>query len=82
MESKGGKLMISCHAENEHALISIEDTGPGIPAANLGRIFDPFFTTKAVGKGSGLGLSICYGLIHQMGGEIEVESDLGRGGSV
>ncbi|WP_320175375.1 ATP-binding protein [Maridesulfovibrio sp.] len=79
MESKGGKLMISCHAENEHALISIADTGPGIPAANLGRIFDPFFTTKPVGKGSGLGLSICYGLIHQMGGEIEVESDLGRG---
>lgn len=79
MEAEGGILSITCCAEDDQALISVADTGPGIPAANLGRIFDPFFTTKPVGKGSGLGLSICFGLIHQMGGEIEVESGVGQG---
>ncbi|WP_432734979.1 sensor histidine kinase [Maridesulfovibrio sp. FT414] len=79
MESEGGKLTISCRAEDGQALVTVADTGPGIPESNLGRIFDPFFTTKPVGKGSGLGLSICYGLIHQMGGEIEVESGVGLG---
>ncbi len=79
MEAKGGKLMISCKAGDDMAHVTVADTGPGIPEANLSRIFDPFFTTKPVGKGSGLGLSICYGLIHQMGGEIEVESGVGLG---
>ncbi|NDV22709.1 PAS domain-containing sensor histidine kinase [Desulfovibrio sp. JC022] len=79
MESTGGKLMISCYAGDEMAHISIADTGPGIPEAYLSRIFDPFFTTKPVGKGSGLGLSICYGLIHRMDGDIEVESGVGMG---
>lgn len=79
MESSGGKLMINCYAQDDMAHISIADTGPGIPEAYLSRIFDPFFTTKPVGKGSGLGLSICYGLVHQMGGDIEVESGVGLG---
>ncbi|CCO23733.1 Histidine kinase [Maridesulfovibrio hydrothermalis AM13 = DSM 14728] len=79
METKGGKLTITCRAEDGQAYVSVADTGPGIPAANLSRIFDPFFTTKPVGKGSGLGLSICFGLIHQMDGEIEVESGVGQG---
>lgn len=79
MEPGGGRLMIGCHAGDGLAYISVADTGPGIPEANLDRIFDPFFTTKAVGKGSGLGLSICYGLVHSMGGEIEVESGAGLG---
>lgn len=79
MEAEGGKLSINCRETDGMAYISVADTGPGIPAANLGRIFDPFFSTKPVGKGSGLGLSICYGLIHRMGGEIEVESVAGQG---
>ncbi|WFS63932.1 cache domain-containing protein [Pseudodesulfovibrio thermohalotolerans] len=79
MEPEGGKLSISCFMETGQAVITVGDTGPGIPAANLGRIFDPFFTTKPVGKGSGLGLSICFGIIHQMGGEIDVESTVGVG---
>ncbi|NDV18500.1 two-component sensor histidine kinase [Pseudodesulfovibrio sp. JC047] len=79
MEPVGGVLSIICTTSHGSALILVEDTGPGIPAANLNRIFDPFFTTKPVGKGSGLGLSICFGIIHQMGGEIEVESTVGKG---
>jgi two-component system NtrC family sensor kinase len=75
----GGTLSIACRADSKQAEIIVADTGPGIPKANLNRIFDPFFTTKAVGKGSGLGLSICFGIIHQMGGEIDVESTIGKG---
>jgi two-component system NtrC family sensor kinase len=79
MEADGGTLTITCGREGNEAVVVVADTGPGIPAANLGRIFDPFFTTKPVGKGSGLGLSICFGIIHQMGGDIEVESTVGEG---
>ena len=80
MDTKGGgTLSIVCRANTGKAEIIFADTGPGIPKVNLHRIFDPFFTTKPVGKGSGLGLSICYGIIHQMGGEIDVESTVGKG---
>ena len=59
--------------------IEVHDTGAGIAPEHLARIFDPFFTTKPMGQGTGLGLSICQGLVQAMGGEIEVESQLGRG---
>jgi PAS domain S-box-containing protein len=59
--------------------VEVRDTGCGIAAENLQRIFDPFFTTKQVGSAMGLGLSICYGIVHAMGGEIQVESSLGKG---
>lgn len=79
MEKKGGRLDIATESRDDHIAITVEDTGPGIPASNLGRLFDPFFTTKPVGKGTGLGLSICYGIINKMGGKIEVESTVGVG---
>ncbi len=79
MEKEGGTLDIATRREKEHLLIKMADSGPGIPAANLERIFEPFFTTKSVGKGTGLGLSICYGIVKKMGGEITVESAVGKG---
>lgn len=57
----------------------VRDTGMGIPAENLTRIFDAFFTTKPVGVGTGLGLSICHRIISGLGGELEVESEIGKG---
>ncbi|RPJ06757.1 MAG: sensor histidine kinase [Deltaproteobacteria bacterium] len=77
--NKGGKLTLSTRAQNGFAVVDVTDTGSGIPAANLNRIFDPFFTTKAVGKGAGLGLSICYGIINKLGGRIEVTSTVDVG---
>jgi PAS domain S-box-containing protein len=59
--------------------LSVQDTGVGIPAENLATIFHPFFTTKPVGQGTGLGLWICAGIVHGLGGEIVVESAVGRG---
>ena len=59
--------------------VQIQDTGGGIPAAVLPRIFDPFFTTKPVGMGTGLGLSVCHGIVAKLGGDIKVDSKPGIG---
>jgi signal transduction histidine kinase len=55
-------------------ILTIADNGPGIPEGNLPRVFDPFFSTKAVGRGTGLGLAVVYGLVRDLGGTIDVES--------
>jgi CheY-like chemotaxis protein/two-component sensor histidine kinase len=60
-------------------VVEVRDSGSGIPADIIGRIFDPFFTTKPPGIGTGLGLSICQRIVTEMGGQIEVASDFGRG---
>ena len=75
----GGKIDITSRLAGRQVLVTVEDDGPGIPEANLDRIFDPFFTTKPVGEGNGLGLSICFGIIQRMGGEIEVHSTIDVG---
>ncbi|MBA3036375.1 MAG: GHKL domain-containing protein [Desulfobacterium sp.] len=76
-----GKITISTSFDSisKGVEISINDTGSGIAPENLGKIFEPFFTTKSVGKGTGLGLSISYSIIKSLGGDISVQSELGKG---
>jgi PAS domain S-box-containing protein len=63
-------------------IVSLKDTGVGIPPENLDRVLEPFFSTKPVGKGTGLGLSLCYGIIEAHGGKLEIQSRLGEGTEV
>jgi signal transduction histidine kinase len=60
-------------------LIRVSDTGTGIPKENMGRLFTPFFTTKQIGKGTGLGLPIAYGIVKLHHGQINVQSEPGKG---
>lgn len=66
-------------AAGEWAALEVEDTGEGIAPELLARVFEPFFTTKGVGQGTGLGLAMVYGLVHQNGGQIELTSTPGKG---
>lgn len=75
----GGKLWIRAAARPNRLAIEIEDTGIGIPSEDLSKIFEPFFTTKEVGKGTGLGLAVCYGIITDHGGRVSVRSNVGKG---
>lgn len=74
-----GKLVIKTQKSDEVIQVTFTDDGPGISEENMKRIFDPFFTTKDVGKGTGLGLPICYGIVEAHGGRIYAKSKLGAG---
>lgn len=88
----GGRLQIACRTETENVTkgqaglinyvgIEVSDTGTGIAPQMMEKIFDPFFTTKSRGQGTGLGLSIVHGIVKNLGGRIEVQSDPGQGSS-
>jgi signal transduction histidine kinase/FixJ family two-component response regulator len=74
-----GKISIRLERGGDDLLVSVEDTGAGIPLEVRARIFDPFFTTKAVGRGTGLGLSIARAIVEKHGGSLTFETEVGRG---
>ena len=72
------QINISTYSQDDHVVVTVSDTGIGIPEEIKDKIFEPFFTTKEVGKGMGLGLSILYGIVKEYGGEIDIESLPGK----
>jgi two-component system, NtrC family, sensor kinase len=76
---KGGWLSITTAVSESEALVELSDTGVGIPSEHLARIYDPFFTTKTEGRGTGLGLSVTYGIVQEHGGTLTCESDVNQG---
>ena len=78
--ARGGTLRISTGANGtEEVMVEFADSGSGIPPEAIGKIFEPFYTTKPPGRGTGLGLTICYGIVEENGGRISVESQPGQG---
>jgi two-component system NtrC family sensor kinase len=72
---EGGTLTISTRVQGERLLIGVHDTGTGIPPESMKHIFQPFFTTKQMGKGTGLGLAVVYGIVKMHKGDIKIESN-------
>ncbi len=77
--SQGGDLDIRTLVENGRVILEVADSGEGIPPENLSRLYDPFFTTKGAGRGTGLGLSVTYGIVKDHGGQLAVRSQVGEG---
>jgi two-component system NtrC family sensor kinase len=76
---EGGVLRISCGRNGSRVFVEVTDTGAGILPENVPKIFEPFFTTKEVGEGTGLGLAVCYGILTEHGGSLDVQSTVGVG---
>ncbi|MEQ8191665.1 MAG: ATP-binding protein [Candidatus Eremiobacterota bacterium] len=79
MSEHGGTLTVKTEKQNDIIKITFSDTGPGIKPEDIPKVFDPFFTTKKVGEGTGLGLSVSYGMVKQNKGKIYVHSKEGEG---
>jgi signal transduction histidine kinase len=67
---------------DKHVVIAFKDNGCGMESETLNKVFEPFFTTKIVGKGTGLGMAISFGIIEEHAGSIEIESTFGKGTTV
>jgi signal transduction histidine kinase len=76
---KPGQIRVATRAEGDTVVITVADTGCGIPPEIRGRVFDPFFTTKPTGKGTGLGLTISYDIVRKHGGTLAFETEVGKG---
>jgi C4-dicarboxylate-specific signal transduction histidine kinase len=73
------RLNIRTHLENRHVIVTVTDNGIGMSDKVKNKLFEPFFTTKKVGKGTGLGVSISYGIVKDYDGAIEIDSEVSRG---
>jgi len=73
------RLSIKSFVENDQVMVHVNDTGTGMSEEVKNKIFEPFFTTKKVGKGTGLGVSISYGIVKDYSGSIEIDSEIGTG---
>ena len=76
---EAGMVEIATSAEAGQVVATVRDTGCGIPPEIIDQIWNPFFTTKSVGQGLGLGLAVSYNIVKKHQGEIEVESEVGKG---
>jgi two-component system NtrC family sensor kinase len=76
---ESGTLSMVATNSNGRVVVEVSDTGVGIPLENLPKIFEPFFTTKEIGRGTGLGLAVCYGILTEHGGTLDVQSTVGTG---
>jgi PAS domain S-box-containing protein len=76
---RGGWLTLMTHADDDAVVVEVRDTGEGIRREDIKRIYDPFYTTKGIGRGTGLGLAVSYGIVQEHGGAIFVDSVPGKG---
>jgi signal transduction histidine kinase len=74
METAGGTLGVRIQGDDQRVSLAVSDSGIGIPEENMKKIFEPFFTTKPMGKGTGLGLAVTYGIVKMHCGDIRVQS--------
>ena len=79
MDGRNEIRIVTKQNDDGRVVVEVRDTGPGMSEAIIARIFDPFFTTKAIGEGTGLGLAICHRIVTALGGELVVESEVGKG---
>jgi len=76
---RDNEIKVLTGTEGRESVLSVSDTGCGIPEEAQSRIFEPFFTTKPVGVGTGIGLSVCQAVVEKLGGKISVRSTVGQG---
>jgi two-component system, NtrC family, sensor kinase len=82
LDERGGVVRVNTSVQEGHVVVRIVDNGRGIPPENLPRVFEPFFTTRGVAEGTGLGLSVCHGIVTRHGGTIDIQSARGSGTTV
>jgi two-component system NtrC family sensor kinase len=75
LHGRSGVVLISAWSEKGKVMVAVEDTGPGIPPSERDKVFEPFYTTKKMGEGTGLGLSVCYGIVVKWNGRVYVDPE-------